>query len=364
MLLAQLFDEQGQPRELIAADTHDKAFYMEMSVRDRLRCSACGNTAIHVGAHPADGNSYERVAHFRAEHEAGCLLADDPRDPRFTGTFLAALRAGHPILINVNFVTGFKRTSLGNKFNPLTNSRQTGIWRKSEWIDWVRKEQGKEYITVSARDVTDIIFYLDLAKKFGMENGNAHQAMTNLWFNTDCIVQACQRFVIKNDTTKLQRVLQPMIDYALESAISSSSQTKHPSDIRDAPRLFLFHATGAQIKKASEKKDHLLYGQQLEVPVEGRVLARDGRPIRTGTANHVLKMGMRLNDGLDNRAVLAEGANVWVVATPTLSRRRAFQVSAKAVGDIERVEPAFCLLRVRDRRQFVSDGNPALRAAA
>jgi hypothetical protein len=344
MLLAEQFDPFGKSLGTVAADAFDKASFYELSVRDRLRCTSCGNTAVHVSACAADGNTIERIAHFRANHKTGCTRSDEARGSERAQTIKQALQSGTPILINIDFNIGFKKDSLSLKFNPLVDSEQTGLWTKSAWAQWVLATKGVKHLSVPAHDITDVLYYLELAKQAG-----GQEALSRLWFNTGRIVQSCKRFVIADSQKQSQRVLQSLID----RAYSTRTQSK---ELRDTPRLFLFHVTGNQIKHAQQKTNHAIYGQALDVNVS----VKNPRGVEK-TKKHVMKLAMRFADesGINNQNILQEGSDLWVIGQPALTRRRAFEIRAKVLGDVSRhINPAFCYLRIIDRPQFVRIGAP------
>jgi hypothetical protein len=351
MFFALTLDENGRPDKSVApSELTDNAF-MELSVRNRLCCETCLATATRVRAHSFDGG-IKRQAHFRATHKEDCLEESDPRETRTTETCLAALQKGVPSLISVGFDVQFKRTSLGLEFNPLVNSRETGLWEKSKWAEAVKKDIGRPHISVPAHNVDDILYYLELAKTFGGEQSGyegEQRALSNLWFNTSRIVQSCSRFVVRDDEYKAGRVLQQLIDRAMNSVrpLEIIRKDKHDSEVSDAPRLFLFHTSKARDTDEEEpQKLHLLYGQAVDAKLRVNHLRR------SGTASHILKMGMRFGEGLNKHNVSLFGDDLWVVGVPAISRRRAFAIVGKVLGDVKRVEPAFCYLSVKQPAQF------------
>jgi len=335
MLMARIKGIDGAPDKTVGADDLDKGTFYDLSAEHRLVCTDCDAPVTQVCGHHADGGT-ERIAHFRSlsveDHKAGCINRDDPRAADRAVSLKRALAEGKPILVNIDIdpkALGFG--GLRDQFNPLVNNTDSGLFSKKNWLETIGKDG---HVSVPARDIADILYYLELAKEYG---GQA--AMKQLWFNTRHAVQACKRFIVADNQKQVGALLEQMIDRGRSSKNKSRELT-------DTPRLFLFKATPAQIKKAQTVRLHTLYGQLVEVE----------KP-----TSHVVKLGMRFKgfngNIMTNQSVLSDGRDLWVVAIPTLARRRAHEIAAKAdKRRADRVEPAFLLLRVKDRTQFVAVG--------
>lgn len=351
MLSARLTDRDGRGFQVIRADDHTKHEYMTFAAEGRLCCTQCGGPAVHVRATKANGG-YEKVAHFRATHEAGCDYTENPHDTKIHESFKAALLAGKPILVNVNMgrdVTGYD--GLSDDFNTQVSDPARGLMS----VDVFRKTVGAgDYLSVPAHDISDVLHYLETAKELRGQAG-----LAQLWFNTRSTVQSCRRFVVSDHGGSIGQLV---LDLARRANGILQGRKKrgikkiealHGGQVKDTPRLFLFKATDKQIKTAKEKALHKLFGRAVDavLPALGSI----------ASINHVAIPGLLMKglegETLNNQTMLEDGRDFWVLATPRLSVSRALQVLAKFERRrFSRVEPAFLMLGIKSRDQYMARG--------
>lgn len=341
MLFARVPAHDGNPEALVAADNErfQKADFYDLSAQGLLLCSGKGHDGLpctaqvtHVKGGFADGGVVERSSHFRVleplAHSKGCDNIDDPRSSKRRASIREALENEHPILVNINIASmGVKNGNkiLGPEFNASVDNPSASLWKKAAWLSHVEKTHGihrDDIVTAPARDITDVLYYLELAKEWGLAKGGheaAQKAMEQLWFNTGHMVQPCKRFVVSDNPAKIGQLVRQFIRRTGETLDSSG-------ELFDTPRLFRFEISNKQVKKAIEKSaTHLIYAEQVEIDV-----APEDKP----EVLHLAQLAMRMKNesGLDNQRVLKVGRTLWVIAVPTLGRFKAYQVKHKGLG--------------------------------
>ena len=337
MLEARIVDPQGKTVKPVYADNYDKAFVKGLLSKGFHLCCAspaCTAQVIHVNETMADGNTQRRVAHFRADeiqdHIPGCEYRNDPRDQKNLVSFKEALEKGLPILINILFLTGFD--GLRNRFKTAVADPESGLYERASWLQTIG--QDNKYLAVPARDITDILHYLELAKDYRGQTG-----LQQLWFNTHHAVQSCKRFVVADKAAALTRLEVEMLRRAKDTWYSANQY------VNDTPRLFLIRTTNRQADIATTLRLKNLYGQAV---------------ISATPTPHAIKLGMKLEGNLTNQSMIGEGRNLWVVAAPLLSRdqietlktrkdniERGIPVPAKNV-------PMFIFLQISKRIQYMA----------
>lgn len=351
MLSARLINTDGRGFQIIRADDHTKHEYMTFAAEGRLCCTQCGGAAVHVRATKANGG-YDKVAHFRATHDAGCDYTENPHDAKIHESFKAALLAGKPILINVNMakdVTGFD--GLNGDFNVQVSDPSKGLMS----VDVFRKTVGADdYLSVPAHDISDVLHYLETAKELRGQAG-----LAQLWFNTRSAVQSCKRFVVSDRDASLGQLV---LDLARRANSIFEGRKRRgirklealrSGQVKDTPRLFLFKATDKQVETAKEKALHKLFGKAVDavLPALGNI----------ASITHVAIPGLLMKglegETLNNQTMLEDGRDFWVLATPRLSVSRALQVLAKYERRrFSHVDPAFLMLGVKSRDQYMARG--------
>lgn len=370
MLNARIPAHDGTPERIVAADdpAFEKADFYTMAARGLLQCSGHGRNGqkccapvTHVSGGFVDGGISERVSHFRINdaesHTAGCEHIDDPRNAQRTASIRQALDRGLPILINVNIAhMGVKngRKLLSPEFNASVNNPESGLWTKAVWLREKAKHHQiaeNEIVRVPARDITDVLYYLELAKQHGIARGGetgGQEAMRQLWFNTGHAVQSSARFVVADSNKKVTSLVR-------EFMARATATPKRSDELCDTPRLFLFTVSQKQIEKAQKEAAQQLYGQHKDI-----VISPDGKPV---VEQHVI-MAMRMKaDDMDNRRVVGVGHKLWVAAVPTFSRRRAFEMREKGAGRTSGyLKPGYIFLQVANMEQMVAEDAPRRKA--
>ncbi|NBX66744.1 MAG: hypothetical protein EBQ96_07100 [Proteobacteria bacterium] len=351
MLSARLKDKHGDGFKVIRADEHTKHEYVTFAAEDRLCCTQCGGPAVHVRATKTNGG-YDKVAHFRATHMDGCDYTENPHDAKIHESFKAALLAGKPILVNVNMgkdVVGFD--GLSDDFNTQISDPTNGLMG----IDVFRKTVGAEdYLSVPAHDIADVLHYLETAKELRGQAG-----LGQLWFNTRSAVQSCKRFVVSDRDSSLGQLV---LDLARRANRTFEGRKKRGirklealrgGQAKDTPRLFLFRVTDKQVEKAKENALHKLFGRAVDAVLP----SMSGIASIVHTAIPGLLMKGLEGETLNNRTMLEDGRDFWVLATPRLSISRALQVLAKYERRrFSHVEPAFLMLGIKSRDQYMARG--------
>lgn len=317
MLLGRLIKDDGGS-ELIAADEFDKAHYRALSEAGRVRCPDCEARLIHVSgvsdaddlparfavkAIPAQGNTQLRVPHWRSrgieDHAPGCDYRNDPHIAEHVTNFKDALLEGRPIRININFAIGFE--GLRNRFNAAAGDPNSGLWSLEAW-----EKQNPDAIGVPARDVTDILHYLQTAKELKGQDG-----LKQLFFHNQLAVQSCARFVVSESTSRVERVVNDIYRRWRDSRTNSQFYG-------DTPRLFLFRASQRQKEKARETTDSDLWGQQFIISTPMTY------PVKLGLDSHTYNV--------TNQTMLDKGDQLWVIATPKMSKTQLTDMGRKLAG--------------------------------
>ncbi len=337
MLVGRLTDSQGHDGDPILADELSKDEYRKLTDAGRVRCPDCDARLIHVSgindsddlpdrfraqAIPANGNIQLRVPHWRShaieDHAPDCEYRNDPHMAEHVVSFKQALLDGRPIRVNINFSIGFG--GLAARFNTAVSDPRSGLWHKDAWMS-----QHPNALSVPARDITDILHYLQVAKQLKGKEG-LHQ----LFFNNQEAVQSCARFVVAGEPARIQNVVNAIYKRWRDSRTQNQFYG-------DTPRLFLFEATPRQQELARSVTDSDLWGQKMTIhaPIEYQV--------KLGLDSHVYTV--------TNQTMLDKGPRLWVVATPKMTANQLKDVQRRIEGQPHGLhgKPLFLTLTIDTR---------------
>ncbi|MBU6235856.1 MAG: hypothetical protein KGQ41_08425 [Alphaproteobacteria bacterium] len=316
---------------LIGADEYDAATYPNGS----LACSGCGNVATFVCETLVNGG-FKRNAHFRASHSDNCTFGDDPYQGKPIEKFNEALANGRPILVNINMDHKILRAKgLSRYFNSHAGNFGDGITATAKW-----QSEHAQYYPVPTRDVSDILQYLRIAQSAGCLN--------QLWFNCSGVVMPYREFVVGEKGTVTQQTL-------LERACARMWKikiAKRPAEHWDLPRLTRFQASDAQIQKAQNKEEDVLFGQKehTHIAIEGTDKTFSQKII---TGLKFIGIG---DETISNRTVLRDGRQLWVIGRPVISVSEIEQVTARVKKHTKdpAFRPVYFKYAVSDRTQYIS----------
>jgi hypothetical protein len=318
-----------------------------LTAAGRLVCRdpKCQQKAVYVCETLTNGG-FDRTAHFRAEHDKKCSYFEDPREAARIDNFRKALREGRSILVNINIdKTVLGTGKLKDEFNAHSGLYGPDI---TDDLTWKAREANKGYFAVPAHDIGDVLFYLRMAQQFTNETGA--EGLSLLHFNNRRIVMPYKEFVVSNEPSPKRKVPTVLLRDIVERAGRRAfAMRKAPSYIKDLPRLYMFKASEQQISKADDSVLHTLFGRlvttQLPVDANGTTFEQEIKP---GLLIKSVK-----GEPLNNRTLLEEGHDMWVLGRATLSRSNALGVSARIYSHTKlHARTVFLMVSIRDRVQY------------
>lgn len=350
MLVARRHEAGNEPERIIGADEFAKITFVKYQADGRLSCVSCGAPAVHVAATSAEGGNVERVAHFRAKHTPGCDYKDDPRASAAHESLKAAIRAGKPILVNINMP--HKDYGFSKKFDLHANATQTDLM---PFTRFQKIHPAGSYHTVSARDISDVLFVIETAREVGGE-----PALSQLYYRTYDAVQSHERFVVTGDSPQHGRIL---LNIARRAKMTCDARTRRKTidssflkntKVYDTPRLVLIKASDDQIEKIKRGRTSSIFARA--------VMARMPKSQPNTFVMQRISTGMVIRNHKDPSLatsidILKEGREVWVMGSPFMSIQDGLGALSVYNGTRQtEIRILYPKIKVAGRGQFMATG--------